>query len=514
MAKKIKVKLILELRASQISQREICRTRKISPHSVGEVYKIANKLNITYFDVKDKSDDEVYRLFYPDKYLADRLYQSPDYTSVHTKLKETGVTLKLLWQAYKDSADSLATSYTRYCEGYSKYVTANNLINHLHHKPGVLCEVGWSESTMTLVDRTTGEFIKAYVFVATLPYSQYSYMEPCLDRTQDTWLKCHKNMFEFFCGSTVRITYDHLKPGVISHPREEDIILNKKYEELGRHYLTAIMPTGIRKPKQKASVKGVVGIIAKLRNKRFHSITELKLAVSKQLDEFNKTSYEKREGSRFEVFHDVEKKYLRELPSVPYEIVNWSYNQSVGIDSRVVYKTNRYSAPYSYIGKKVDLKVTDSLVEIYYKNERICRHKKKPVYENNKWSTHKEHMSDQFHHTNWDDIIIKNWASSIGPCTSEVIDRILANMQIIELGYDLSLSVLRLSKTYSDERLEVACELALDQFKSPGYRTLKAILNSNQDKVFLSQKSKVETRELNKTIKGYVRRSEYYSEGE
>jgi hypothetical protein len=32
MAIKIKVKLILELRAAQISQREICRTRKISHH--------------------------------------------------------------------------------------------------------------------------------------------------------------------------------------------------------------------------------------------------------------------------------------------------------------------------------------------------------------------------------------------------------------------------------------------------------------------------------------------------
>ncbi|SFN58540.1 hypothetical protein SAMN04488695_102370, partial [Proteiniclasticum ruminis] len=55
MASKIKVKLILELRAAQVSQREICRTRKMSQHSVGEVYKIANQLEITYDDIKDKS---------------------------------------------------------------------------------------------------------------------------------------------------------------------------------------------------------------------------------------------------------------------------------------------------------------------------------------------------------------------------------------------------------------------------------------------------------------------------
>ena len=73
---------------------------------------------------------------------------------------------------------------------------------------------------------------------------------------------------------------------------------------------------------------------------------------------------------------------------------------------------------------------------------------------------------------------------------------------------------MRLSKTYTEERLEIACELALDQIRSPRYRNLKAILSSNQDKAFLSQKSKDETRELNKTVKGYVRGPEYYTGGE
>jgi len=51
MASKTKVKLILELRAAQMSQREISRTRKMSQHSVDDVYRIADKLDVTY-DVK------------------------------------------------------------------------------------------------------------------------------------------------------------------------------------------------------------------------------------------------------------------------------------------------------------------------------------------------------------------------------------------------------------------------------------------------------------------------------
>lgn len=86
-------------------------------------------------------------------------------------------------------------------------------------------------------------------------------------------------MYEFFEGVTIRSICDNLKTGVIMHPKQGDIILNDNYEALGSHYMTAIMPTGVRKPKQKSSVEGTVGkvataIIAKLRKKVFYSLLE------------------------------------------------------------------------------------------------------------------------------------------------------------------------------------------------------------------------------------------------
>lgn len=172
----------------------------MSQHSVGDVCRRASELCISYDDVKDKSDEEVYRMFYPDKYVSEMLYKLPDYSYIHTELKKTGVNLKLLWHEYKDlchTSNALSMGYTKFCEGYSEHVTANSLTNHLRHKPGMICEVDWSGSTMAIVDRATGEMINVNLFVATLPYSQYSYVEPCLDMKQNTWLKCNINMFEF-----------------------------------------------------------------------------------------------------------------------------------------------------------------------------------------------------------------------------------------------------------------------------------------------------------------------------
>ena len=66
--------------------------------------------------------------------------------------------------------------YTKYCKGYSDYTIVNKLTNHLEHKPGDAVEVDWSGPVMEYVDTATGEAVKVYLFVAPLPYSQYSYV--------------------------------------------------------------------------------------------------------------------------------------------------------------------------------------------------------------------------------------------------------------------------------------------------------------------------------------------------
>jgi hypothetical protein len=228
-------------------------------------------------------------------------------------------------------------------------------------------------------------------------------------------------MYEFFDGVTVRTVCDNLKTGVISHPREGDIILNKDYEALGSHYMSAIMPTGVRKPKHKPSVEGTVGkiataIIAKLRNEVFHSFDALRSAVRVKLDEFNAAPFQKRTGSRMDAYLE-EKQSLRPLPAVPYEIAEWIYGRSVHFDFHVVYGKNRYSCPYQHVGKKADVKVTESTVEIFVGAERVATHVRYPEYVQNRYSTHPEDMPDRFKRQEWDDVRIKDWANSIGKNT-------------------------------------------------------------------------------------------------
>ncbi len=42
-------------------------------------------------------------------------------------------------------------------------------------------EVDWAGSTLEITDCSTGEAIPAYIFIAILPYSQFSYVEAFLE---------------------------------------------------------------------------------------------------------------------------------------------------------------------------------------------------------------------------------------------------------------------------------------------------------------------------------------------
>lgn len=89
---------------------------------------------------------------------------------------------------------------------------------------------------------------------------------------------------------------------------------------------------------------------------------------------------------------------------------------------------------------------------------------------------------------------------------------IFGSVSIKEQGYNPCLAVLRLSRTYTDARLETACELAISRgIKVPRYHHLKAILTSNQD-ITYKEYQEAESSSDDPSM-GYLRGSDYYRKG-
>ena len=216
MARKIRTKLIMELREQGMSRRSIAQTRRMSMESVCEVFDIAAERGIAWEDVRDVPDDDVYRLFYPDRHVREGVFEELDWGYVHKEMAKIGVNLRLLHDEHKERcrrSGKVAMGYTKFCGDYGDWTVANNLTKRIEHKAGQSCEVDWSGPTIGkgLVDPTTGEVSKVYLFVGVLPSGQKAYFEPTPDMRERTWLRCHVHMYEFWGGVPERTVCDNLK---------------------------------------------------------------------------------------------------------------------------------------------------------------------------------------------------------------------------------------------------------------------------------------------------------------
>ena len=520
MARKIPVKIIVQLKDAGISQRMIACTRKVSRNSVSEVFRIADSEEIHYQDISTLDDAAVYKKFFPNKDADSAAFAVPDYEYIHNELRRKDVTMALLYQEYLAKCNSeglLPVGKTKFYDDYDEFTRLNELTNHLDHKPGEAVQVDWAGDTMHYTALDEKKQVKVYLFVAALPYSMHAYLEPCGDMKMDTFILAQVHMFNYFGGVTRKIICDNLKAGVVEHPREGEIVLTDLYESFGEYYCCAIMPAGVRKPKQKSSAEGSVNTLANsfigaTRNKEYHSLEEIKEDARKWLEAFNRKPFQKREGSRYEVFMSEEKGELRALPPTPFEITHWEMGYKVQKDFHVRYRRNSYSCPYQYYRKKVDLLVSSTTLTIYYKGARLTSHPLFPSFAKNKYSTHPEDMPPQFQNLSpWTEDRYRSWAKSIGPHTSTVIDMLFRSVKIPEQAYNSCHAVLTLSKKYSPERLETSCEIALSRgIPLPRYRILNTILSDSQDIVYREKEAAYEKEQGQKATGGFLRGSSYY----
>ena len=253
---------ILRLHSLGLNKTEIAASMGCSRNTAANVIRRAEACGLSYPLPAELSDKQLAEMLFPA--AAKPVYKMPDYAYVQKELQKDGVTLNLLWLEYCEAcrnAGEMPYQSTQFNKYYSDYVAKTNATMHLHHKPGEIMQVDWAGDTAAVIDTDTGEIIPAYVFVATLPYSGYSYVEAFFSMNQECWTAAHVNAYKYFGGVTRIIQCDNLKTGVDKHGRDE-VTLNKTYRELAEHYGTAVVPARVRAPKDKTMVEGTVGVIS------------------------------------------------------------------------------------------------------------------------------------------------------------------------------------------------------------------------------------------------------------
>jgi transposase len=391
------------------------------------------------------------------------------------------VTLELLHLEYLEKHPD-GYRYSRFCGLYAEWATRHRLSMKQPHRAGEKVFLDYSGKKPSVVDAVTGEVREVELFVAVLGASSYVYAEASWSQSLPDFVGSTVRALEGFGGVPQLLVPDQLKAAVTVSCRYEPGI-NRTYLELAEHYGCAILPARPAKPKDKAKVERAVQVaqrwvLARLRNRVFHTLGELNAAIAELVAAVNARTMRVYGKSRLQLFEELDKPVLKALPATRYQVSEWKQCK-VNIDYHVDLGGHFYSVPFSLVGETLEARSTATSVELFLKGHRVAAHVRSQ--QRGRHTTVSEHMPKAHRaHAEWSPSRFITWAGEIGPATQALVEAILRERPHPEMGYRSCLGILRLSKRFGKERLERACARAV-RVKARSCRHVTTILEKGLD---------------------------------
>lgn len=228
-----------------------------------------------------------------------------------------------------------------------------------------------------LVDQY-GNVETIFIPTLTLGWSRYNVRLLTLDTKTETLLAFLAKAFEEIGGVPRELVIDNLKAFVETPRRDKaDAILNKQFAEFLNDYGITPRPCMPYRPQTKGKTETQNKIVDQLKNYNgtYKDIT----AMHKMLAIINTEDNENiSQATNFprNFLLNKEKGDLLPLPTIE---VRQKYHLTlkeviVTPDATISYKTNRYSLPKEFIGKRVGLTVQGDELQIYYNDNIVTRH--------------------------------------------------------------------------------------------------------------------------------------------
>lgn len=485
-----KIREILRLKFEcKLSNREIAQSCSTGHSTIGDYLLRASAAGLSWPIPEGMDDADLEgRLFPSAAGTIKRNKPYPDWTEVHKELRRKGVTLALLWHEYKEKNQD-GYQYSWFCHEYARWSEKIDVVLRQDYRAGEKLFVDYAGQTMEIIDRSTGEVKYAQIFVAVMGASNYTYAEASWSQSLPDWINSHVNALQFFGGVPEVLIPDNLKSGVSKACYYEPDI-NPTYQDMASHYGTVVMPARVRKPQDKAKVETGVQIVerwilAKLRNHTFFSLQELNSEIKKLLHKMNNKPFQKMPGTRTSMFEELDKPALKALPGNPYQFAEWK-KATVNVDYHIEVARHYYSVPYQLVKKEVEVRFTTKTVECFFRGKRVASHIRS--YQPGRHTTAREHMPTKHQkYLGWTPERFLRWATKIGPQTAKLTEVILNSRPYPQQAYRTLFGILRLGKSYTEERLEAACGRAL-AIGSTSYRSVESILKNGLDTKPLQEK--------------------------
>lgn len=506
-----RIKQILRFYTQGISKKKISELTGSSRNTVKKyIHKFLHE-HLTYEDIHNMSEHELELMFCQIEPLSrDERFDELErlFPEMEKRLKRKGMTLLLLFEQYrKDYPKGYGiTQFYKYYRLFSKRIQP---VMHIEHKAGDKLYIDFAGDKLSVVDAQTGELKAAEVFVAILGCSQLTYVEAVYTQKKEDFINACTNALAYFGGVPAAIVPDNLKSAVSKSSRYEPAI-NDTFADFAEHYNTAVLPARAYRPKDKALVEGMVKIIYRtlytvITTSEYTSLLSLNTALQQALEALNNTPFKGRDYSRRQQFEEIERSALRPLPLYPYE-----FKQQVMVTvmkngyACLSVDKHYYSVPYRFIGKKVKILYTATLIEIYYRYERIASHKRS--CDKYQYTKVQEHLAPAHRYLeDWCPEKLIEKARAIDEQVATYVIAVIEQKQHPEQAYKSCSGILSLLGKVGRERLSNACKRAYS-YRVYNYSIIKQILEKNLDYLSEEEQEECFTMPEHHNIRG----SEYY----
>jgi transposase len=402
----------------------------------------------------------------------------PDYARVHVELRRKGVTLMLLWAEYRAANEGRRTwAYTQFCGHYKAFAKTLKRSMRQQRRAGEKLFIDYAGPTLELANGA-----RAQVFVAAMGASSYTFACATADQSMRSWLGAMARALAFYGGVPQLIVPDNPR-ALVSQACRYEPTLNATVHDFARHYGVSILPARPYSPKDKASAESAVQVVerwlmARLRHTVLADVHAADAALAALLPSLNERRFQKLDGSRASFFAALDAPTLSALPAQPWQWATFK-TVTVHIDYHVEIEGHRYSVPHSLVGLKLEARITDALVEVLHRGERVACHARSA--RRGGFTTLDEHMPAAHRaHKEWTPERLIHWGADIGENTGRFVTQLLQRFRHPEHGYRSCLGLLSLAKRYGPQRVEVACTLALE-LGAGQYRHVRDILANGRD---------------------------------
>ncbi len=398
------------------------------------------------------------------------------------------------------------TTFKRFVRAHRIAISPDRSTCRIEVEPASQIQVDYCKAGL-MYDQLAGKRRTVYAFLGTLSFSRHKYVEFVFRQDQKSFVNSHVKMFSWFNGVPKTIAIDNLKAGVIK-PDLYDPKLNRSYDEMAQHYGCFIDPCRVARPKDKGKVERDVQTIREQFRKFLAINPSLTLADANiaikdwLLNDYGRKKHGTTNQEPYLLFTETEKPLLLPLPEEPYEAALWK-EATVHPDHYIQIYKKAYSIPHPYVGKKVWVKVTHNLVQVYYNEQLIKQHAVARGYR----QTDLHDFPDNIRHAldSGMPLYLCNEAARTGPNLEQLVRKTLSIHAFINLRK--AQGIVSIAKKYPAEIIEQAAETALIRFGSISPKLFKSIVEK------LAQQHNEQNNQLSLSdeTSSFVRDMEYFT---